>query len=290
MRRFLFDRSGHLRPLWGLLLFLACFLGLARLTGGYIHTHPMSQVRAMDLRVLSVLVPSVLCLLVERRPLADLGLRLDRRWGKGLLAGAGLGGGIVALSALANRALGGFHWDGGLHAAPPLLLGTAILLFTAALNEELLFRGYPFQRLVALLGFWPAQGLVALLFALAHWSNPGMDGTIRVWGSVNIACASLLLGAARRRAGDLSLPLGLHWAWNLVQGPLLGFAVSGDHRLPSLLHPVLRDRPVWISGGTFGLETTLTCAALALGACLFLARRPRARALQLAPSDLPAGI
>jgi hypothetical protein len=123
---------------------------------------------------LLVLLSSWICLRLEKGRFPFVGLRLNGRWAWEALLGAGLGLGLILLSALLVLATGGFHWEregaGSVHS----LLAGAWLFVGVALSEELLFRGYAFQRLVRGLGPWPAQ---ALLFALAHWSNPGMSGT-----------------------------------------------------------------------------------------------------------------
>lgn len=74
-------------------------------------------------------------------------------------------------------------------------LATTLLVFAGvAVAEELLFRGFIFQRLVMGLGQWPAQFLLAGYFLLAHLGNPGMTGGVKVLASANIFIASLLFG------------------------------------------------------------------------------------------------
>jgi membrane protease YdiL (CAAX protease family) len=126
----------------------------------------------------------------------------------------------------------------------------------AALLEELLFRGFLFQRLVAGIGAWPTQLLLAVLFAVAHAGNPGMEGATAVWASIDIGLAAILLGLAYLRTRSLALPFGLHLGWNWAQGYLLGFGVSGfDHT--GWLQPVFLDKPQWLTGGTFGPEASV---------------------------------
>lgn len=53
-------------------------------------------------------------------------------------------------------------------------------------------------------------------------------------------------------AGNLWLPIGLHFAWNFVQGPLLGFPVSGmNARGLQRIHDV---GPELITDGAYGPE------------------------------------
>lgn len=140
-----------------------------------------------------------------------------------------------------------------------------------AFHEETLYRGYLFQRLVAGLGEWPAQLLMALLFALAHWGNPGMSGATMAWATLNIALAAVLLGLCYLRTKSLALPIGVHLGWNFTQGNLLGFGVSGTTDAPGLLQPVLHGKPDWLTGGAFGLEAGLPCALVCLAVVVALA-------------------
>jgi membrane protease YdiL (CAAX protease family) len=207
---------------------------------------------------------------LEGLPLGSVGLRLDRRWGRECLLGALAGAGLIALMALAGFLGGGFRLMRNPAAGPGSLAAGLWLYLAVAFSEELLFRGYLFQRLVKGLGVWPTQLLMALLFAWVHWGNPGMTGATRLWASLNIAIAAILLGLCRLRTRSLALPIGLHLGWNWAQGSLLGFAVSG---LPGVgwWTPVLQARNLWLTGGAFGLEASLPCAIVGTTACLVLA-------------------
>jgi membrane protease YdiL (CAAX protease family) len=207
---------------------------------------------------------------VEGRPLGSVGLRLNRRWGRELLLGALAGAGLMALMALAGFLGGGFHLLRNPQAGLGSLAAGLWLYLAVAFSEELLFRGYLFQHLGQGMGAWPTQVVMALLFAGVHWGNPGMTGATRLWGTLNIAIAAILLGLCQLRTRSLALPIGLHLGWNWAQGSLLGFAVSG---LPSAgwWTPVIHDRPLWLTGGAFGLEASLPCAVVGTTACLVLA-------------------
>ncbi|HJW43891.1 MAG TPA: CPBP family intramembrane glutamic endopeptidase, partial [Geothrix sp.] len=123
-------------------------------------------------------------------------------------------------------------------------------------------RGYPFQRLVQGAGPWVGQLVFAALFALAHWSNPGMAGATKAWATLNIGLAAILLGFCYLRTGSLALPIGVHLGWNWAQGSLLGFGVSGTTDIKGLWTPVFHGRPEWLTGGAFGLEASLPCTLI----------------------------
>ena len=64
-----------------------------------------------------------------------------------------------------------------------------------------------------------AVSIPALFFGLAHVSNPNAT-----WlSSINIVLFGLLFGTAYVLTGELALPIGLHFAWDYIQG--FGFGV-----------------------------------------------------------------
>lgn len=245
-------------PPWRALLFLL-LPPLLNLLG--FHPNPW-------LSVLLVLALSWAFLRLEGRHLSSLGLKLDCRWGWDLLQGLGLGLLLIGLMALILRGLGGFHWEPN-PAFRSVHLWTGAATFTfVAIHEECLFRGYPFQRIAGSWGAWAAQLILAMLFALAHWRNPGLTGSIRPWGILNLVLAALLLGLCYLRTRSLALPMGLHLGWNWAQGSLLGFPVSGTTFAQGPWRPVLHQSPTWMTGGAFGLEASALCTAICLVAII----------------------
>jgi len=190
-----------------------------------------------------------------------------REFAAGLLLGAAL----MLAPAFILGVTGSVRWQPG--GADGGAVGSALLLMAGvALTEELLFRGFLFQRLIGGLGFWPAQIIVGGFFVLTHLGNPGMDGDTRVWASVNIFAASVLFGLAYGRTRSLAMPVALHFAANVTQGVLLGFGVSGGEQ-PSLLIPRFTNDLDWLTGGEFGLEASLPGLLAVIGAVGLLAWR-----------------
>jgi hypothetical protein len=69
----------------------------------------------------------------------------------------------------------------------------------------------------------------------------------------------VMYGMAFLLTGRLWLPWGLHFAWNFVQGPLLGFPVSGLDS--GGLQTIVDHGPAWLTGGSYGPEGGLVCIA-----------------------------
>ena len=92
----------------------------------------------------------------------------------------------------------------------------SIPLIAAA--EEYAFRGYAFWRLIRLFGFWPAQLVVAALFAVSHMTLGGFALLPALVGTVT---GSALYGVAFARARGIAAPIALHTGWNIAQHLLL---------------------------------------------------------------------
>ncbi len=208
---------------------------------------------------------------LDRRPLRDYGFHFSRAWWADLTFGLGLG---VALM----TGIFAVEWAAGwirprLTPLTPSLVGDVgiqIVLFLAVgLGEELLMRGYVLRNLAEGLHppHWSARTALLLawvgssvLFGLAHLGNPNMT-----WVStLNLIVAGLFLGLGYVLTGELALPIGLHITWNLFQGTVFGFPVSGLAFGRSLVTTVQSGPTAW-TGGVFGPEAGLI-ALLAMGA------------------------
>ncbi|BAS27768.1 CPBP family intramembrane glutamic endopeptidase [Limnochorda pilosa] len=194
-----------------------------------------------------------------RRRLAHLGLAGHRAgWelGKGFLIGAA----AMLLVYLLLLAAG---WATRLQPAAPsraasggTLLGLTLGLTFLAAQEELVARGFLLQSLAHAWGFPAATGVQAAAFALLHLANPhaGLAST------AGIFAAGLFLAAGYARTGRLWLPTGAHTAWNLTEGVVLGFPLSGL-ATPSLLQARLTG-PAAATGGAFGPEAGWIASAV----------------------------
>ncbi len=167
---------------------------------------------------------------------------------------------LLRLFVTAPRVRGdGFPW---------MELGAVYL--PAAVHEELLFRGYIYQKIRT----WrrgAAIALTSIVFAALHAGNTGLTPL----GILNLMLGGVLLALAYEWRRRLWMPIGLHLAWNLMSGPVLGYAVSGFLSERSLFITMPVGNPA-VAGGAFGLEGTIWITAaelLGIGAVLLLNRR-----------------
>lgn len=141
------------------------------------------------------------------------------------------------------------------------LISLTILFFIVSFQEELLFRGYLYALAEKLFHRTGTTLLTtSFLFSIAHAFNPNaLSNPIPLF---NIFLAGIVLGLFRQHSKGIWIPIGFHWSWNLFQGGIYGFHVSG---LSS--HSIIQIEPnnnPWLSGGEFGAEGSILTTLLFL--------------------------
>lgn len=282
MKQILRNRHGSLRNGWWILAFLVLFVAsqpVYKLVSRAMQQQGFDGAWLSPLPVAFLILVTYACLRLRGERLAAVGLRLDLAWAREVLLGAALGIALIALVTGLIVVTGGVRFSPDPARSFGVLAMSAWLFVWIVLLEELLFRGFVFQRMVDGIGAWPALLAMAMLFALAHWGNPGMEGPTLVWATVDTALGAVLLGLAYLRTQRLALPIGIHFGWNWAQGSLLGFDVSGLDQAGWLL-PELLGKPQWLTGGEFGPEASIFAALVDAAAVILMWRwkgsvRPR---------------
>jgi membrane protease YdiL (CAAX protease family) len=208
---------------------------------------------------------------IERRPFFEFSRRdALKELGLGALIGMLLFTSTIGVLA----ALGVYQFTAVGSPANLILPFTSAI--TAAVFEEVLFRGVLFRIIEQWVGTWLSMVVSAILFGLIHLVNPHatLIGAIAI-----IFEAGILLAAAYLMTRRLWFPIGLHAAWNFTQGGIFGIAVSGVPGKGFLLGSL--NGPEWLSGGEFGAEASVVaivlCLAVALG---FISWARRANRIQ----------
>ena len=140
--------------------------------------------------------------------------------------------------------------------------------------EEIVFRGYLLQNMAEGMGLRTAVLLSCILYGLVHAANPNagllstsiivLFGFLRIYGYL--------------ATKQLWLSIGMHVGWNFFQGPVFGYAASGQNSSLTLFQHT-EIGPAWLTGGAFGPEAsliTIPVLALALGAMWAWSQRPGA--------------
>ncbi|EPH06811.1 hypothetical protein HMPREF1531_00413 [Propionibacterium sp. oral taxon 192 str. F0372] len=248
-------------------LFLALTIAIApvvgMVVGGLFSSHPRFYDIATAFAQLPVILAAVgayaaLAVIWEQRRLVEL---TPRRMAQGLGVGLILGAATISAAVAVLAVSHGYHVTGINH--DYWMWGDLMTLgFTAAIVEEITFRGVLFRLLEEWVGTWGAIIGSAISFGLIHTGNP-----LGTWtGAIGIAMeAGLLLGALYALTRSLWTVMGLHFAWNMMLGPVFGLVVSGtSSRGHGWLDSTVTG-PTWMTGGVFGIEAswiTITLATL----------------------------
>ncbi|MFN7780231.1 MAG: lysostaphin resistance A-like protein [Betaproteobacteria bacterium] len=190
---------------------------------------------------------------IERRAVSELALtRMGRQLALGLLIGASL----YAACELILMALGIYRVVG---LNPLSYMVPAIgMAVSSSVYEELLFRGVLFGSVEQWFGSWAALVVSSLVFDLTHLMNP--QGTIE--GALFIAVeAGILLAAAYMLTRRLWLSIGFHMAWNYTESAIFSGIVSGNDAQQGLIRSTMNG-PDWLTGGAFGVESSVLALAL----------------------------
>lgn len=256
--------------------------GLApRFAGGFDHVWADLALLASHVVVLGVV--GFAARYVDRRRLRDLGLHIDTEWWADLAFGLALGGVLMTTIFLGELALGWLSvtelpilTSGSVSFWLSMASGLALWI-VVGFAEELFVRGYLltnlaegctwFDRVDERRAVVLATLATALVFALLHAVNPGAS----MASAVGIFAAGLMLATGYVVTGELAIPVGIHVSWNLFQGTIYGFPVSGIDRFASAVR-LRQHGPALVTGGEFGPEAGLAgMIAILAGIGLILA-------------------
>jgi membrane protease YdiL (CAAX protease family) len=192
-----------------------------------------------------------------------MGLGWNTQAARDLLEGLAIGASMIAVGVMAMAVFGSLtlhvHVDGA--GVRRLLIVTLLLLFGAML-EEVMFRGYPFQRLVESIGPTGAVLVLSALFGALHFSNPDNHGW-KSWEFFNTLAVGALFAVAYLRTKSLWMPFGMHFAWNYTLGVLFGLPVSGLKTFAVIVRSTASGSRA-LTGGAYGIEGSLTGAIVIL--------------------------
>lgn len=214
------------------------------------------------LMLIGYLSAAVLVLRWRNLPLSLLGMSLKGR-GKDLLAGLGVAVLLYAVG-FGTSLLMGTVEIASVQWVPRDLLGTLLFFLLVAVTEEVMLRGFVLGRMLSAgMNRFVALFLSSVLFSAMHLFNPNFA----LLPFVNILLAGCLLGASFLYTRNLCFPVVLHWFWNWLQGPVLGYEVSGMDSGETLLTLRLTGSDL-LTGGSFGFEGSLLCTVLLVGGTL----------------------
>jgi len=271
--------DGRLQPLWAFvlsaLLSVVAFL-VAGYTASAIAGDHVLRFEAIFRPLLAVLLFVIFSWLlsvgnhVEEHRIAAQGLPLSPGGARQFALGCAIGFVLVMLAAVPIAVWGNVSFRTTFSSFNMVRASVVLgVLIAGALAEELMFRGYPFQRLVEGIGATGAIAVFSVLFGVVHLSNPGAS----VWGLINTVAIGVLLSVTYLRTRALWLPWGIHFAWNTVLGLVLGLPVSGLRLFNVAVHATATG-PKWLTGGSYGIEASAPGALAIIAGLIIVWKAP----------------
>ena len=198
----------------------------------------------------------------NKEPLTNIGLSIKDR-GQEMLAGLGAALLFIGGIFLILWCFGAITVTGAVGLKPGVMM-VSLMLFVAAFDEEIVFRGYVLNNLMDSMNRWWALGISSVIFALMHAGNPNVWSTFVPM--TELFAAGFILGISYTFTKNLWFPTFFHFGWNFFQG-LFGFEISGMgvDSWKAIAHENSGQVPDIISGGAFGIEgsvISLCCTIL----------------------------
>ena len=216
---------------------------------------------------------------VDRRSLNDFGLIPSGNWWREFFFGLGLGAFLMGMIFSIGWLTGNMTVEGYFQGSSGSTFFLGFLravgfYFAVGIYEEIMLRGYILVNLAEGLNIkkldkkWVlllALVLSSLIFGVLHIINPNSS----LVSTLNLSLAGVFLGLGMVLTGRLGLPIGLHITWNLFQGNVFGFPVSGTSSGVTIISTRLTG-PEWFTGGAFGPEAGILGLLAMLFGCLII--------------------
>ena len=190
----------------------------------------------------------------NKEPLSNIGLSIKDR-GQEMLAGLGAALLFIGGIFLILWCFGAIIVTGAVGLKPEVMM-VSLMLFVAAFDEEIVFRGYVLNNLMDSMNRWWALGVSSVVFALMHAGNPN------IWSTfvpiTELFAAGFILGISYTFTKNLWFPTFIHFGWNFFQG-LFGFKISGMgvDSWKAIAHENSGEVSDIVSGGAFGIEGSI---------------------------------
>ncbi|MFC1484009.1 lysostaphin resistance A-like protein, partial [Candidatus Neomarinimicrobiota bacterium] len=246
--------QNRLRSGWRILIYFILFFTMYAIINLIIQNLiPIRIIRSLtSFLVIPVIALGTLWLggrYLDHRKFKDYGFNISRRWWLDFIFGIVLSAVLIGIVFLFEKSMGWINIvdyfqnqrEGyiGMPFAIPLIMGS-IFFIIVGIYEEILFRAYQITNLSegfnknnstakkAIIG---AYILSSIIFGLFHSGNQ----YITTLGLINLVLLGFYLALPYVLSGELAMPIALHISWNIFQGLMFGFPVSGANNNLSII-------------------------------------------------------
>lgn len=184
---------------------------------------------------------------------------------QGLLIGFLMFVSVIAIGVI----LGQYEYEGVDFGCMYLFIPYLLCFAVQSFSEEFYTRGWALTYFSKNHSIIFAIILSNLVFIIPHFGNSGID----VISIVNIFVMGTLFAVLLLRFDNIWICCGVHTAWNVTQGYLLGMNVSGIETSSLVKFAQISSSP--IGGGVFGPESGLITTFVGIAALLLVIYYPR---------------
>ncbi|MDR1564262.1 MAG: CPBP family intramembrane metalloprotease [Oscillospiraceae bacterium] len=196
-------------------------------------------------------VPWLMFKLMYKKGFHSLGF-VGKRWLGMFAAGLLLGAATFSLSYLIMYVTGSVRvtdFDFDVVLSPLFWLQFAAFGLGAGFVEEALCRGGMSTLLKTTRNKWAVIFIPSVIFGLLHLGN----ANVTIFSIANIVLVGVAFALLFIKTGSIWICVGMHLAWNVVQGLVFGINVSGNPAL-GILSSENTAGLEWLNGGGFGAE------------------------------------
>ncbi|WP_271766210.1 CPBP family intramembrane glutamic endopeptidase [Aquimarina algiphila] len=288
MRKIIFNSKNRIRPIWRLFLFLSItFLINIPLQLGLQEVLNQGLLRgsiSASIYLLSVVLSLYIQIkFLDKSSFKKYGLKINKIWIKEFIIGI-----IISLTQLSifflimyitgnlkivdffttNSSSYSFDysfWQGFFSEMFGLIIGSTV--------EEIFFRAFIFYIVYEALRTVKKDAgkraviiliVIAPLFGIAHVGNEGAT----VISTINLGLDAMMMCLPFLITGRLGMSIGMHFSWNLFQGVIFGFAISGNIAKVSIISVNMPNN--LLTGGVFGPEGSIIFILLDIVALIFI--------------------
>ena len=282
--KIIFNSSEKIRPLWRLILFLLIAfainiplqMGLQKI----LNQGNLRGVFSGSIYFISVALSLLIQIkFLDKSSFNKYGLNINKTWINEFIFGSIIS--LIQLSlffiimyATGNLEIVGYFvknsanysfLEGFLSEIFGLIIGSSI--------EEIFFRSFLFYILYESLQTIIKDkkkrvvfvvAINSIIFGLAHMENNGATFI----SSINLIFDGLMMALPFLITGRLGISIGIHFAWNLIQGSIFGFAISGNIAKATIISVNMPNN--LLTGGIFGPEGSIFLVLLDLIAVLLI--------------------
>ncbi len=216
--------------------------------------------------IMMIAAACLFCKFIQKRKMSTMGF-VKKGMIKEYLIGAVAGFAIFSIAVLIGIITGGLKIEG----ISPTFSASLFVLYLfgfmiQGMAEEVLCRGYFMVSYARKHSVWAAVLANSLVFAALHLANSG----ITVLSFINLILFGVFASVYFIRRGSLWGIGALHSIWNFVQGNFYGILVSGNPVDGALLSTTSVEGKDLFSGGSFGLEGSISVTIVLVVGTLIL--------------------